>query len=338
MINKLPGSIMHSNILNAGNGSSSNMTTKFLKSKTVGKICETAAKSPVVCQSVFSLLICCLARPATNMITTKDKKDASYASCHSISSGLMGFAWSMVISTPIALAMGAILKKPQGFLNKNLIKKLYPAVGIKKSVNKAGKTVEELMVDSNKNLLRQNGTLLSRSIEPLKVEAEKAPEFIKNHPNLTVDKHGVVRSTDTFQTKDGKFIMKDGHKVGCAVQKADMTPITEEVELGIKKEQNMSTLMNWIPDIVLAPPRAMLTVALIPWFLKNVFGIEKAKKTDNKAAAATAAATNNTQPAAKANTVAVASAAQPTATQPASQIKLINIQPAQQAVSAKGGV
>lgn len=335
MINKLPSSIMHPySLLNATAPETKGLTAKFLKNKTVGQICETAAKNPVVCQSVFSLAVCCFARPITNMFTTPDKKDASYASCHSISSGAIGFLWSLALSTPISMAMGAMLKKPQKYFKPSLIKKLYPSVGVIKDA-KTG--AEKLMTDAKGHLLRQNGTLLSRNIEPLKVEADKAAEFLKKHPDLTIDKHGVVRSTTVFQTEHGKDLKKEGKKIGCALQKSDMTPITEEVELGIKKEQNMASFMNWIPDIILAPPRAALTIAMIPWLLKNVFGMEKTKKGGDKkpeTQATPVAAANTAKP--------VATATQPTTAttvaKPVQKIQLASIKPAQVSNNAKGGV
>jgi len=278
MINKLPSSIINHAASNATLKAGNTLTTRFMKSKAVGKVCEMAAKNPVAVQSLFSLGICCIARPATNMITTSDKKDASFASCHSISSGLIGWVWPMFFSTPIAMAVGIMLKKPQKFFNANLMKKLYPSVGIE-TITKNGKKIERAMVNAKNQLLKQDGSLLSRNLEPLKVTKNKIEEFLKLNPKLTVDKHGIARSTEAFQTKDGKYVLdKEGNKIGCALQKADKTPITEEVELGIKKEQNMASFVSWVPDILLAPPRAMLTIALIPYLLNNVFGIQKGAK------------------------------------------------------------
>lgn len=71
--------------------------------------------------------------------------------------------------------------------------------------------------------------------------------------------------------------IKNGNKIGCSVQK-DLTPITEEMEIGVKKEQNVKNVLNMIPDIMLAPPRAALTIALIPPIMKNIFGMQKPQK------------------------------------------------------------
>lgn len=54
-------------------------------------------------------------------------------------------------------------------------------------------------------------------------------------------------------------------------------------EEGSEKALNAaSVIVKKIPEAILAPFRAMVTIALIPIILKNVFGLEKGKKTDNK--------------------------------------------------------
>ena len=341
MINgKLTSSIIRpKTILNAATTATTkkpDMVTRFMKNKLVGKICDTASENPVMCQSIFSLAICCGARPVTNMITTKDKKDASYASCHSISSGVMGFVWPLIFATPLADAVKLIAAKPQKFLKPETVKKFYPTVGLEK-VMKDGKETLRVMTNSKGEMLRENGTRLLTNLEPLKLKGEadaadkikklteklakakseskklKIQEQIENfkikqqefeaekaafeamNPKLYVDpKSGVVRSREFFKTENGKFALNDKNKkIGCAIQKpedkkvlnnvlagkqeAEIHPITEDMEIGKNKEDNIKSIINWVPDILLAPPRAMLTIELIPRFLK-LFGMEKQKK------------------------------------------------------------
>ena len=341
MINgRLTSSIIRpKTILNAATTATTkkpDMVTRFMKNGLVGKICETAAENPVMCQSIFSLAICCGARPVTNMITTKDKKDASYASCHSISSGVMGFVWPLIFATPLAAAVKMIAAKPQKFLKPETIKKFYPTVGLE-TIMENGKKSLRVMTNAKGEMLRENGTKLLTNLEPLKLKGEaEAAEKIKKlteklakaksdkkklkiqaqiedfkikqqefeaekaafeamNPKLYVDpENGVIRSREFFKTENGKFaVNKDNQKIGCAIQKpedknvleevlsgkkaAEINPITEEMEIGNNKEQNIKSIINWVPDILLAPPRAMLTIELIPRFLK-LFGMEKQKK------------------------------------------------------------
>lgn len=56
----------------------------------------------------------------------------------------------------------------------------------------------------------------------------------------------------------------------------------EKLKSLASKRQSMQTLAKNIPDWIIAVPRAMLTVALIPPILKYVFGLEKKKKNENK--------------------------------------------------------
>lgn len=310
------------------------MMTRFLTNKYVGKLCDTAADNPVMCQSLYSLGICCVARPATNMLTTPDKKDTAYANCHSFSSGVVGIVWPFFTATPLAAAVGLVLKKPQKFLKPELIKKFYPSVGLKEVIEDGKKSLK-VMTNTKGEMLRQDGSMLCRELEPLKIKngdatgllakvneklekikpsktkkieklnQEKAEleekirtfnldraEFEAANPNLYVDDNGIVRSREVFKTENGKFALdKQGNKIGCAVQKGSKNPITEEMEIGIQKEQNVKNIINFIPDTLLAPPRAFLTIACIPWLLKNVFHVEKPQK--NKAANGSVQQPNN---------------------------------------------
>ena len=296
--------------------------TRVLVSKPLGKLCDIAADNPVMCQSIYSLGICCLARPATNILTTPDKKDAAYANGQSFSSGIVGISWPVFTAVPLAAAVGLVLKQPQKFLKPELIKKFYPNVGIKEVIEKGKKSLQ-VMTNTKGEMLRQDGSVLCRNLEPLKpvkngdtnellqkvneqlkktspnktkkieklnqekLELEEKlkifnmekEEFEAANPKLYIDDNGIARSREVFKTENGKFILdKKGNKVGCAVQKTTKEPITEEMEVGIQKEQNIKNIINFIPDTLLAVPRAFLTIECIPWLLKNVFHVEKPQK------------------------------------------------------------
>lgn len=49
-----------------------------------------------------------------------------------------------------------------------------------------------------------------------------------------------------------------------------------------KPYKKLSKMAQFIPDVILAIPKAMLTIALIPPILKYVFHLEKHKKTENQ--------------------------------------------------------
>lgn len=338
---KMASSIIRPNSVLYGAAKKPDMMTRIMKSNPLGKVCELAEENPVLTNALFSLGICCAARPVTNYLTTKNKKDAAYASGHSISSGAIGAVWSLAIATPLANAVRIVLGKPQKYLKPAMIKKLFPTVGIKEVI-KDGKKIQEVMENSAGKMIRKDGTELLRDFEPLKIRNGDAPSKLKElekklektkkqskidklneekevlkekiadfeaekikfeteNPNLYVDKNGVVRSREIFKTKDGKFQFDEdgsrsitgeaGGKMGCVVQK-DKTPITEEMENGAQKEKNIETIFKWVPDIILAPPRAFLTIVAIPPILKGL-GLEKSKK--GAAPAANTANSNNSE-------------------------------------------
>jgi len=167
------------------------------------------------------------------------------------------------------------------------IKKLEKAINNPKNASK----VERLTAEKAELEARHQAFL---------VEKEK---FEAANPDLLIDPNsGVARSRTVFKTKGGKYQLDaQGNKIGCVVQK-DKTPITEELERSLNKENNTEQLMKWAPDILLAVPRSMLTVMCIPWIMKNVFNMEKKPKDakpQTNVAASQAKPVNNQSPASK---------------------------------------
>ena len=143
----------------------------------IKKFLELADKNQILFSAGFALILTALLRPATIMALPSDKKnkdDKKYASAHSIASGVIGFAVSIVVSTPIS-------------------------DGIKKAIN-------------NQKL------------------------YLKK-------KHYPINGTD---------------------------------------EKIASNYLNKLPDILIAVPKGIITVALIPVILKYVFGWEKKKFKNGK--------------------------------------------------------
>ena len=326
MINKVIGTRIIPNIAKATKatgGKGKPLSTRFMQNETFGKILDVAAENQTVCQSLFALAICVGPRPVTNFIVTKDKQDATYASCHSISSGGVGFIWPLVFATPIAVGLKRIAKNPVKYLNPEIIEKFYPTVGVKETLAEDGKTViKEILTNEKGQMLRKDGTVLCTSNEPMMAYGERAKEgFEANYPNHYVDKGGVVRSKLVPKTEGGVIKLdKDGNQIGTAVQtknymvdkhgivklyekdangnikldannkkigqtipESELTPITEEMEIGAQKEQNVNKFINMVPDIILAPVRASLTIALIPPLL-GAFGIKKRDKSAGQTA------------------------------------------------------
>ncbi len=330
MINKVMGSVVPKVAkMSSSTAKGGDWKTKFLKSETLGKVLDVAADNQTVCQSLFALGICVGPRPVTNFIVTKDKQDATYASCHSISSGGVGFVWPLIFATPIAVGLKRIAKNPAKYLKPETVEKLYSGVGIKE-VEKDGKKVKEVMVNEAGQMLRKDGSVYHSSLEPLMLyNEEQQALFRKNYPNhyvesktnvvrikpiqredggwdhiktengvgkfkikgdkaypvgnaiqaknFAVDEEGFLRNIKTDE-KGNPIVDKNGNiLLGDIIQEKDLVPITEEMEIASKKEQNVHKFINMTPDILLAPIRASLTIAMIPPLL-NAFGIHKSNK------------------------------------------------------------
>lgn len=280
MINRVSSIVPKAASVLANNaGQKASRTKRFMQNPIVHKVLETAADNQLMINAGYALALCCIARPITNFAITKDKQDAAYASSHSIASGVMGFVWPLIFATPISMGLKQIAKAPQKFLKPDRIKQFYPNVKILEELDAAtGKTIKKVATNAEGKMLRKDGKVLGQSLEPKMIygEAERAA-FESQNAGFYVDKGGVVRSRTVFKTENGQFKLdKDGNKIGCAVQE-DLNPITEEMEIGVKKEQNVKKFINMIPDTVLAIPRAILTIKLIPPILKGL-GIKKKQK------------------------------------------------------------
>ena len=106
--------------------------------------------------------------------------------------------------------------------------------------------------------------------------------------DFRVEDDGRVTKPVYKTDEKGKYVTKKVIEKGKEVEKKieigreevtekDFTPVTEEMEIAKAKEDNLHKIIKFIPDIVLAPARASLTIALIPPVL-NMFGIRKSDK------------------------------------------------------------
>ncbi|MBR1754201.1 hypothetical protein IJ732_05125 [bacterium] len=98
---------------------------KLLKNEKFHKILESANANSAVFNAAFALGLAGILRPATiYAMPTKNKDDNAYAAGHSISSGLIGFAASMLINNPLANAIKNVRKNPQQYLKDETIQNL----------------------------------------------------------------------------------------------------------------------------------------------------------------------------------------------------------------------
>ena len=166
------------------------------------------------CSALMSLILAGALRPATIMALPgkKDKEDKIYASGHSIASGIIGFGFSTLLTTPLDIA----------------VKKLF----------------------------------------------EDAKE------KLPIPKEGIPKGAKRSDyTKFNMGILNKKYLRLAELKKMAAEATTEAEKKAIKQQINALELsMKNIAEWVIAVPRAMLTIALIPLVLKYVFGLEKKKK------------------------------------------------------------
>lgn len=166
------------------------------------------------CSALMALLLAGAVRPATIMALPgkKDKDDKIYASGHSIASGIIGFGFSTLLTTPLDIAVKKIIEDAKEKLP-------IPKEGIPKGADRSKYTKFNMGILNKKFL---------RLAELKKMAGDAATE---------VEKKAIKQQINAL-------------------------------------ELSMKNIAEW----VIAVPRAMLTIALIPLVLKYVFGIQKKKK------------------------------------------------------------
>lgn len=95
-------------------------TWKFAQNKFVHKFLKLADSSQTVFDALFALLITCGLRPAAIMAQSNDKnrEKNKKASSHSISSGIIGYAFAVAIYSPIKKGLDKIRKNPEIYAKK----------------------------------------------------------------------------------------------------------------------------------------------------------------------------------------------------------------------------
>ena len=101
---------------------------RILGSKAFDRILTMAEESPIVCNSLFALGLAGILRPATliAMGGKKDKEDNIYASGHAVSSGIIGFISSIILTTPLNKMVDRIKNadNPELYLKEKTVKLL----------------------------------------------------------------------------------------------------------------------------------------------------------------------------------------------------------------------
>lgn len=119
----------------------------FYKSDAVKWILSNAADKQLIFDAAFALILTCILRPASIVIlpSKKNKDDQKYAAAHSIASGVIGFAISNIVFTPISNAIKKIKENPKDFIKDKDLLQLDKKGEV--SLNKTAKTYIDRLPD-----------------------------------------------------------------------------------------------------------------------------------------------------------------------------------------------
>ncbi len=192
----------------------------ILTSKWFNKLAKYSDEHNIATNALIALGLAGVLRPATIMTLPgkKDKEDKIYASGHSMASAIIGFIASVIITSPLDVAVKKLFDTDDGN-TKEYSKKLVELFEKEKSL------------EARANLRDEAGKIVDKA-------AREAYKAVKNH------------------------------------------------------REALNTLSKNILDWVIAVPRSILTIALIPPILKYVFGVEKKKKPEAPIANANVAPTS----------------------------------------------
>ncbi|MBQ6516871.1 hypothetical protein IJI31_06810 [bacterium] len=255
---------------------------KFLTSKGFDKLLDLSVKNPVILTSVYSLFLCTLLRPATIMaLPGKNVDDKKYASAHSIASGVIGLAVTAAILTPVGQRVKRVFKNPAKYLKPETVKRMFPNVATKE-VEKDGQKVMEIVTHDGKMLQTQEfENMRNAEIAELKKKGiyDKLNPLQKENlqdrevPYLCMSNEPIIHNGQPLRSA----FFKKANGEACALQ-SNGTPVLDSMKVSERQNENAEKILKMVPDLLVAAPRAAITVATIPFILTKVFGIKKPVK------------------------------------------------------------
>lgn len=160
----------------------------------------------VFVQAAISALICCILRPIAIMaLPAKDKDNNKYASAHSISSGLVGLAGSLLIAVPFSKGVKYAQQHLLHNLKEKHIAKMFPHVDLNsiKDVNGTRKPMNEwLDIFGNKFSKETKDVMMVAKPRPIETFSENT---LKTEFGLDIDKAAMAgKSVSEWTTRNGE--------------------------------------------------------------------------------------------------------------------------------------
>lgn len=168
----------------------------------------------VFVQAAISCIICVLLRPLTIMAlpNKKDKNDNIYASAHSVSSGLMGLASSLLISIPFTKGIKYMQKNLIQNLKPEMLKQMFPNLNVesiwKDKTNGVRKPMEEwLDTVGNKFSREYKNVMKTAKPKPISMVSEETMKTLggsKNDVSKMNPNDLFIKIKEEGMGKDGK--------------------------------------------------------------------------------------------------------------------------------------
>ena len=195
-------------------------------------------------QSAISFLICVFLRPLTIMSlpTKKSKEDNKYASAHSMSSGFVGLASSLLIAIPFSKGLKYAQNNLIDSLKPETLKKMFPWLDMASTVDANGKRipmkVKKIINGVEKEVVQYKdiyGNTFSKDMKNVMLIAR--PIHATEIAEATYEKFGIKLNKAANANKPfGEWIAEDGGRV---VEKLSLKDFCIAV-----KEEGMGTTLD----------------------------------------------------------------------------------------------
>ncbi len=240
-----------------------------------------AGEHNVAAASLIALFLAGVLRPPITIALPgkKDMEDKIVAASHSLASATIGFIFSTLITTPIDSGIKYIFKEANKMSKEdyNNLSTVELVEYIKKSNMTPDKIAEKLQ---SKTIPAEEFLKLLKDGEGKNLSPEKIAEQVKANNWEIISTRNPKHKFLTIISDKVDKINKLKHKLASttdAMQKGKLLSEIRELEKWVEgTNKSMHNVSEW----VIAVPRAMLTIALIPPILKYVFHIEKKKEED----------------------------------------------------------
>ena len=254
---------------------------KFLTSSLFDKMLL-VSKYETGVQAAIAAVICTLLRPATIMAlpSKKGKQDNTYASAHSIASGLVGLVATLALTTPFKWGADHVKYNMLKDLKKEALERLFPQLKIESIVDKAGKRLEV------SEWLNKDGKPFCQELK----DVMKLPKFTQFADASEQTFNKVLKvDVDWASQKDKSFndvVLKNGEKLYDKIDMSRLGIIVKEEGMNdaqiLLRDLDKDYLANIIKDAPKDSNWSKLDIESVYDSNKNVVDFRKWKDTNGK--------------------------------------------------------